>query len=80
MVQASTLGISNYHANIVLMMSWMNNTNALYFILYVHHKIGPEAEGGVGVTWRDWVMNVKNSFSFTFSGIKRRDRGRNRLQ
>ncbi|KAH6902469.1 hypothetical protein BKA70DRAFT_672367 [Coprinopsis sp. MPI-PUGE-AT-0042] len=75
MVQASTLGISNYHANIVLMMSWMNNTNAfVYFILYVHHKIGlPEAEGGVGVTWRDWVKHVKNNFSFTLSGIKRPD-------
>ncbi|KAH6893815.1 hypothetical protein BKA70DRAFT_816985 [Coprinopsis sp. MPI-PUGE-AT-0042] len=75
MVQASTLGISNYHANIVLMMSWMNNTNAfVYFILYVHHKIGlPEAEGGVGVTWRDWVKHVKNNLSFTLSGIKGTD-------
>ncbi|KAH6902341.1 hypothetical protein BKA70DRAFT_1567824 [Coprinopsis sp. MPI-PUGE-AT-0042] len=36
-VQASTLGISNYHANIALMMSWMNNTDAfVYFILYIH--------------------------------------------
>jgi hypothetical protein len=65
MVQASTLGISNYHANIVLMMSLMNNTNAfVYFILYVHHKIGlPEAEGGVDVTWKAWVNHVRHNFS-----------------
>ncbi|KAH6914581.1 hypothetical protein BKA70DRAFT_1509900 [Coprinopsis sp. MPI-PUGE-AT-0042] len=38
-VQALTLGLSNYHANIVLSMSWMNNTNAfIYFLLYIHHK------------------------------------------
>jgi hypothetical protein len=65
MVQASTLGITNYHANIVLMMSWMNNTNAFaYFILYVHHKIGlPEAEDGVGATWAAWGNHVKHNFS-----------------
>jgi hypothetical protein len=65
MVQASTLGLSNFHGNIVLMMSWMNNTNAfVYFILYIHHKIGlPEAEGGVGVTWGAWVSHVRKNFS-----------------
>ncbi|KAH6902460.1 hypothetical protein BKA70DRAFT_1196453, partial [Coprinopsis sp. MPI-PUGE-AT-0042] len=75
MVQASTLGISNYHANIVLMMSWMNNTNAfVYFILYIHHKIGlPEGEGGVGVTWRAWVKHVKDNLYFTLGGLKGRD-------
>jgi hypothetical protein len=61
MVQASTLGISNHHANIVLMMSWMNNTNAFsHFILYIHHKTGlPGAEGGVGATWKAWVNHAK---------------------
>ncbi|KAH6894895.1 hypothetical protein BKA70DRAFT_1532193 [Coprinopsis sp. MPI-PUGE-AT-0042] len=57
MVQASTLGISNYHANIALMMSWMNNTDAfVYFILYIHHKTGLQGdEGGVAGTWKAWV-------------------------
>jgi hypothetical protein len=65
MVQASTLGISNYHANIVLMMSWMNNTNAfVYFILYIHHKTGlPEGEGRVGASWGAWENHVKHNFS-----------------
>jgi hypothetical protein len=65
MVQASTLGISNYHANIVLMMSWMNNTNAfVYFILYIHHKTGlPEGEGRVGASWGAWLNNIRHNFS-----------------
>ncbi|KAH6902375.1 hypothetical protein BKA70DRAFT_670816 [Coprinopsis sp. MPI-PUGE-AT-0042] len=74
-VQAYTLGISNYHANIVLMMSWMNNTNTfVYFILYIHHKIGlQESEGGVDKTWRAWVKHVKDRFSFTLTGSNGKD-------
>ncbi|KAH6902359.1 hypothetical protein BKA70DRAFT_1196351, partial [Coprinopsis sp. MPI-PUGE-AT-0042] len=70
-VQAKTLGISSYHANIVLMMSWMNNTNAFaYFILYIHHKIGlPESEGGVEAAWRAWVQHVRNNLSVMLSGL-----------
>jgi hypothetical protein len=64
MVQASTLGISNYHANIALMLSWMNNTNTFaYFILYIHHKNGlMEAEGGIGATWGAWFNHVRQKF------------------
>ncbi|KAH6902353.1 hypothetical protein BKA70DRAFT_670190 [Coprinopsis sp. MPI-PUGE-AT-0042] len=64
-VQARTLGMTNYHANIVLSMSWMNNTNAfVYFILYVHHKIGlPEGQGRVGVSWRAWMQHVKEKLT-----------------
>ena len=60
-VQALTYGISSYHGNIVLMMSWMNNTNAfVYFILYVHHKTGlSREEGGVPATWNAWMIRVK---------------------
>jgi hypothetical protein len=39
MVKARTLGLSNFHASIVLSLSWMNNTNVfVYFLLYIHHK------------------------------------------
>ncbi|KAH6902470.1 hypothetical protein BKA70DRAFT_672377 [Coprinopsis sp. MPI-PUGE-AT-0042] len=71
-VQARTLGMTSYHANIVLSLSWMNNTNAfVYFILYIHHKIGlPEAEGGVAATGRAWVRHVKDNCPFTLSGLK----------
>ncbi|KAH6896337.1 ankyrin repeat-containing domain protein [Coprinopsis sp. MPI-PUGE-AT-0042] len=74
-VQARTLGMTSYHANIVLSLSWMNNTNAfVYFILYIHHKIGlPEAEGGVAATGRAWVRHVKDNCPFTLSGLKGHD-------
>ncbi|KAJ7660983.1 hypothetical protein B0H17DRAFT_1212414 [Mycena rosella] len=39
MVEARTVGLSNFHASIVLSLSWMNNTNTfIYFLLYVQHK------------------------------------------
>ena len=38
-VQARTLGLTNFHASIVLSMSWMNNTNVfIYFLLYAQTK------------------------------------------
>ncbi|KAH6914527.1 hypothetical protein BKA70DRAFT_1093934 [Coprinopsis sp. MPI-PUGE-AT-0042] len=59
-VQALTLGLSNYHANIVLSMSWMNNTNAfIYFLLYIHHKrhlVKPD--------WVSWHAHVRGKFNF----------------
>ncbi|KAG6864134.1 hypothetical protein C0993_009345, partial [Termitomyces sp. T159_Od127] len=39
-VQAPNHGISNYHASIVLNLSWMNNTNLfIYFLLYIYHRV-----------------------------------------
>ncbi|KAJ7459300.1 hypothetical protein FB451DRAFT_1046143 [Mycena latifolia] len=44
-VETQTVGLSNYHAGIVLSLSWMNNTNTfIYFLLYVHHKSRAEGE------------------------------------
>ncbi|KAH6902367.1 hypothetical protein BKA70DRAFT_1036193, partial [Coprinopsis sp. MPI-PUGE-AT-0042] len=59
-VQARTLGMTNYHANIVLSMSWTNNTNAfVYFILYIHYKIElPAGQGQVGVGWKPWMRHI----------------------
>ncbi|KAJ3505835.1 hypothetical protein NMY22_g17439 [Coprinellus aureogranulatus] len=61
-VQALTLGLSSYHASIVLSMSWINNTNAfIYFVLYVHYKA--KLNEGPGLTpvkpeWRAWRAHV----------------------
>ncbi|KAJ6568743.1 hypothetical protein B0H19DRAFT_893322, partial [Mycena capillaripes] len=42
MVQARTLGLSSFHASIILSLSWINNTNTfIYFLLYVQHKSQP---------------------------------------
>ncbi|KAH6902326.1 ankyrin repeat-containing domain protein [Coprinopsis sp. MPI-PUGE-AT-0042] len=71
-VQARTLGISNYHANIVLMMSWMNNTNTfVYFILYLHYKL--QGEGGRGVTGKEWVKHMRSYYFSTLSDFDGRD-------
>ncbi|KAH6914544.1 hypothetical protein BKA70DRAFT_1180023 [Coprinopsis sp. MPI-PUGE-AT-0042] len=59
-VQALTLGLSNFHANIVLSMSWMNNTNAfIYFLLYIQHK-----RKSVKPTWAAWYTHVRIKFDF----------------
>jgi hypothetical protein len=55
MVQTRTLGISNFHASIVLGLSWMNNTNTfIYFLLYVQHRsqAGP---GHIRPKFSSWV-------------------------
>ncbi|KAH6890209.1 hypothetical protein BKA70DRAFT_1120656, partial [Coprinopsis sp. MPI-PUGE-AT-0042] len=59
-VQALTLGMSSYHGTIVLLMSWMNNTNAfVYFILYIHHKLGlQKGKGGVDASWSSWFKHI----------------------
>ncbi|KAG6899138.1 hypothetical protein C0993_000332 [Termitomyces sp. T159_Od127] len=39
-IQAHNQGISNYHASIILDLSWMNNTNLfIYFLLYIHYRV-----------------------------------------
>ncbi|KAF6741528.1 hypothetical protein DFP72DRAFT_257451 [Ephemerocybe angulata] len=59
-VQAQTLGLTNYHASIVLNMSWLNNTNAfIYFLLYIQHKGQVGIRGRVEPTWRAWVQHIR---------------------
>ncbi|KAH6905510.1 ankyrin repeat-containing domain protein [Coprinopsis sp. MPI-PUGE-AT-0042] len=59
-VQSLTLGLSNFHANIVLSMSWMNNTNAfIYFLLYIQHK-----RRSVKSTWGAWYAHVRAKLEF----------------
>ncbi|KAF6750506.1 hypothetical protein DFP72DRAFT_1013204, partial [Ephemerocybe angulata] len=65
MVQTTTLGLTSYHASIVLSMSWMNNTNAfIYFLLYVQHKSQPTPGSGhvVEPTFRAWARHIRCSF------------------
>ncbi|KAH6914532.1 hypothetical protein BKA70DRAFT_549839, partial [Coprinopsis sp. MPI-PUGE-AT-0042] len=59
-VQALTLGLSSFHANIVLSISWMNNTNAfIYFLLYIQHK-----RRIVKPTWTAWYNHVREKLDF----------------
>ncbi|THU98162.1 hypothetical protein K435DRAFT_965066 [Dendrothele bispora CBS 962.96] len=63
MVQAKTLGISSFHTNIVLSLSWMNNTNTfIYFLLYVQHKSQPGQEQ-VKPECSAWLKHLKGKLS-----------------
>ncbi|KAF6763594.1 hypothetical protein DFP72DRAFT_999732, partial [Ephemerocybe angulata] len=59
-VQAQTLGLTNYHASIVLNMSWMNNTNAfIYFLLYIQYKSQVSNPRRVPPTWSAWARHIR---------------------
>ncbi|KAJ6505791.1 hypothetical protein C8R47DRAFT_1102439 [Mycena vitilis] len=62
-VQAKSGGhnptITNYHAAIVLDLSWINNTSTwIWFILYVHNRTKNKIEC-VPATWREWVQILR---------------------
>jgi hypothetical protein len=64
MVQAGTFGLYSFHTSIILSLSWMNNTNTfIYFLLYIHHKIGPDqGEKRVPPQWLAWFYHVVKPF------------------
>jgi len=50
--------VSNYHAAIILDLSWMNNTSTwIWFILYVH-KRSRAAYNNVAATWSAWLTTL----------------------
>ncbi|KAJ7124375.1 hypothetical protein C8R44DRAFT_619785 [Mycena epipterygia] len=65
MVQTRSLGLSSFHASIVLSLSWMNNTNTfIYFLLYVQYRsqTGP---GQIKPDLSSWITHLKRSLSLT---------------
>ncbi|KAJ6467378.1 hypothetical protein C8R45DRAFT_477415 [Mycena sanguinolenta] len=63
MVEARTVGLSSFHANIVLNLSWMNNTNTfIYFILYVQHK-SQHGRDRIDMNWTSWIRHVVERMS-----------------
>ncbi|KAH8101576.1 hypothetical protein BXZ70DRAFT_867168, partial [Cristinia sonorae] len=61
-VRATSSDLSNYHATIVLDLSWMDNTNAfIYFLLYVQHKSQPGPER-IEPKWSAWYQHVREKF------------------
>ncbi|KAJ7635489.1 hypothetical protein DFH06DRAFT_1479144, partial [Mycena polygramma] len=52
-------GLSNFHAAIVLNLSWMNNTNTfIYFLLYVQHKSQPGPQQ-ITPTFASWINHLR---------------------
>lgn len=46
--------ITNFHAAVILDLSWMNNTSTwIWFLLYVHHRSKAD-ENLVPATWSEW--------------------------
>ncbi|KAF6763507.1 hypothetical protein DFP72DRAFT_1163524 [Ephemerocybe angulata] len=71
-VQAQTLGLTNYHASIVLNMSWMNNTNAfIYFLLYVQYKSQGSNPRRVPPTWSAWARHIRGLAVSVIPGTNR---------
>ncbi|KAJ6496205.1 ankyrin repeat-containing domain protein [Mycena sanguinolenta] len=58
--QAGLRQISNFHAYIVLSLSWMNNTNAFtYFLLYLRYQ----HERGLECSWHAWWKHIRSKLS-----------------
>ncbi|KAJ7661000.1 hypothetical protein B0H17DRAFT_953974, partial [Mycena rosella] len=61
-VEARTVGLSNFHASIVLSLSRMSNKNTfIYFLLYVQHKSQEQTKMDLAswiklVSQRLWVL------------------------
>jgi hypothetical protein len=62
--------ITNYHAAIVLDLSWMNNTSTwIWFILYVHHRSKLDVNP-TKPTWRAWYSVFNEPFLELLGGVK----------
>ncbi|KAJ7255353.1 ankyrin repeat-containing domain protein [Mycena rebaudengoi] len=67
MVEVRTIGLSSFHANIILDLSWMNNTNTfIYFLLYVQHQ-SQEGRDQVRMGWIHWIKHFRDELRRTFS-------------
>ncbi|KAJ7052936.1 hypothetical protein C8F01DRAFT_997414 [Mycena amicta] len=78
-VEAQTAtGLSNFHASVVLSLSWMNNTNTfIYFLLYIQHKSLAEVGQVQGLS--SWIKHIWEEIWITLrlgnSGSKDPQRG-----
>ncbi|KAJ6466145.1 hypothetical protein C8R47DRAFT_1180040 [Mycena vitilis] len=62
-----TIGLSAFHANIVLSLSWMNNTNTfVYFLLYVQHRT-QEGPARIKLDWASWMGYLAQELSVRLS-------------
>lgn len=65
--------MTRFHANVILSMSWMNNTNTfIYLLLYAQHRsqLGPRR---IRFDMSSWWKGIKAWFSHSDT------RGRNNL-
>ncbi|KAF5338352.1 hypothetical protein D9611_012506 [Ephemerocybe angulata] len=68
-VQALTLGLVNYHASIVLSMSWLNNTNTfICFLLYIQYKSQADTPRRVDTSWSAWALHSRDLLASLLPG------------
>ena len=73
-VEAQTAaGLSNFHASVVLSLSWMNNTNTfIYFLLYVQHKSLADTGRIEGLS--SWIKHIRDKL-WTNLGLRNDSEG-----
>ncbi|KAF8155030.1 ankyrin repeat-containing domain protein [Mycena galopus ATCC 62051] len=71
--QGSALILSSFHANVILGLSWMNNTNTfIYFLLYLQHRsqLGPrQIRSDLSSWWKKVLGWVYCSDAVAHSGL-----------
>lgn len=59
-VQATTRGLSNFHAALIMNLSWMNNISTfIWFLLLIHNHTFPYTT--MPITWTNWKDRDKRS-------------------
>ncbi|KAJ7447778.1 hypothetical protein B0H11DRAFT_2335121, partial [Mycena galericulata] len=59
-IEAKTVGLSNFHGSIILSLSWMNNTNTfIYVLLYVQRMSQPAVEGRIPMDVSAWTRQLR---------------------
>jgi hypothetical protein len=59
LIQLHNFSLSSFHTSIILNLSWLNNTNALiWLVLYISYKCDTEVEGDrVKLEWSAWIKH-----------------------
>jgi len=76
-IEAKRLGLSqsitNFHAAVVLDLSWMNNTSTfIWFLLYAHHRsINEDKSMVIPVTWSGWLELLVSPLRCVVTGNSR---------
>jgi hypothetical protein len=78
-VEANTAtGLSNFHASVVLSLSWMNNTNTfIYFLLYIQHKSLADTGRIEGLS--SWIRHIRDEVWISLGLLKESSRNSGRV-
>ena len=73
--------ISNYHAAIILDLSWMNNTSTfIWFLLHAHHRSKENDQEIIPATWSAWKKHLLEPLRHLRSGDEPKAVEHNRIE